>query len=495
MSQDPWLQRVHKICTVLQAMKENNWRSFNEFLLASYTSKDEEITKQARCCIAHTDGKSFPPEQILDTWLATNNQDTKVALEEMVTWKAADVLVRESTRACHEDKLKLTSAKVDTMYLATGSGLLKLAGIYETLLPCLWMLLVILLSAPNDYEYKMNRVKKDQDTQLPPVIVVIISLLLFTRNRATNMFQVIISVFLSANRASRRVINTCNHIGLSFLIAYSTIQRCLESLSFSAQEHAKNFIQTAVQLWGLVYDNINFTLRKALQRLDSTTQQLNATTSAVFSLLSKFTWVAYATMLSIAEHNKLAGKHMGFMVNDLILTPEKQAQSLAAFHHQVWMILLEHAPGLRKKNFFPLPALAQEEASVAGTIKVIIGLFTNMLGLVKEVVASELCLLVGDWLTIRNLRLVKDELAEEFTPFARMDWIQEVSMPFHFQLNGIYMLFCMHLGFAGDNDPGLLEHHRTLLKWLKLDPTKPEYNHAKELLHHSLIAHILDCTW
>lgn len=308
---------------------------------------------------------------------------------------------------------------------------------------------------------------------------------------------------------------------LQFLIAYSTIQRCLESLSFSTQEHAKNFIQTAVQLWGLVYDNINFTLRKALQRLDSTTQQLNATTSAVFSLLSKFTWVAYATMLSIAEHNKLAGKHMGFMVNDLIFTPEKQAQSLAAFHHQVWMILLEHAPGLRKKShqnwklwkctkmlkpqirvpshektdFFPLPALAQEEASVAGTIKVIIGLFTNMLGLVKEVVASELCLLVGDWLTIRNLRLVKDELAEEFTPFARMDWIQEVSMPFHFQLNGIYMLFCMHLGFAGDNDPGLLEHHRTLLKWLKLDPTKPEYNHAKELLHHSLIAHILDCTW
>ncbi|TFY56499.1 hypothetical protein EVJ58_g7606 [Rhodofomes roseus] len=119
MSQNSRLQRVNKIRAVLQAVKENNWRSFNEFLLAFYTSQDEEIAKQAGRCIAHTDGKSFPPEQILDIWLATNNQDTKVALEQMVTRKAADVLVRESTRACHEDKLKLTSAKVDATYIST----------------------------------------------------------------------------------------------------------------------------------------------------------------------------------------------------------------------------------------------------------------------------------------------------------------------------------------------------------------------------------------
>ncbi|EPT05736.1 hypothetical protein FOMPIDRAFT_48720 [Fomitopsis schrenkii] len=322
-----------------------------------------------------------------------------------------------------------------------------------------------LLTAPNDYERKHGKEKKGKDTRFPPVIVVIISMLLFARNRATNVFQVVIGIFLSGTGASRRVMNTFNHMGLCSI---STVQRCLVSLSQNAEERANVFIRTAGRLWGLVYDNINFTLRKASQRLDSTTEQLNATTSA-------------------------------------------------ALRHQVRMILLTYAPGLQKKNkrnrrvrrsvttmkpqirvlshekteFYPLRALAQEEASVAGTIKVVVKLFTQVLRLAEEVVASQLRLLVGDWLTIRNLRLVKDEVAEEFTSFTRMDWIHEASMPFHFQLNAMHMLFRTHLGHPSDNNPSSLEHHRVLLKRSKLDPTKPEYNKAKELLYHSLIARIV----
>ncbi|KAH9917475.1 uncharacterized protein B0H18DRAFT_883755, partial [Fomitopsis serialis] len=346
--------------------------------------------------------------------------------------------------------------------------------------------------------------------------VIIISMLLFARNRATNLFQVVIGIFLSSTGAGRRVINTFNHMGLS--VSYDTVQRCLVALSDSSKEHANQFIRTMVRLWALVYDNINFTLRKASQRLDSTTTQLNATTSAVFSLPAKFTRASYATALSIAERNKNSGKRSLFTLRDLALTPEKQAQLTDAFRHHVRVILLQHAPGLKtggrrsrklwkrvkeskpqirvlsheKTEFYPLPALAQEEASVAGTIKVVVKLFTQVLGLVEEVVVSELRLLVGDWLTIRNLRLMKDEVAEEFTAFARMDWVQEVAMPFHFQLNAMYMLFRTHLGFPGDNNPSSLEHHRMLLKRSKLDPKKPEYNKAKELVYHSLIARILD---
>ena len=56
------------------------------------------------------------------------------------------------------------------------------------------------------------------------------------------------------------------------------------------------------------------------------------------------------------------------------------------------------------------------------------------------------------------------------------------------------MLFCTHLGYPGDNDSSSLGHHRTLLRRPKLDPKKPEYNSTRELMHHSLIARILDCT-
>ena len=101
--------------------------------------------------------------------------------------------------------------------------------------------------------------------------------------------------------------------------------------------------------------------------------------------------------------------------------------------------------------------------------------------------------MVGDWITIRNFRLMRDERLDEFVTFERMDWILEASMPYHFQLNGMYMLFRTHLGHSHDNDPGSLEH-RNILRRAKLDVTKPEYNKAKELIKHSLIARVLDCT-
>jgi hypothetical protein len=49
---------------------------------------------------------------------------------------------------------------------------------------------------------------------------------------------------------------------------------------------------------GIVYDNINFMLRKSSQWLDSATQQINATTLAVFSLPKKFTRAAYGAALN-----------------------------------------------------------------------------------------------------------------------------------------------------------------------------------------------------
>ena len=272
------------------------------------------------------------------------------------------------------------------------------------------------------------------------------------------------------------------------------------------------------RLFAIVYDNINFTLRKAGQRIDNTTVQLNATTSAVIALPSKFSRQLHAKFLS--AHSRKSGLRKDMTTTDLRLTPAKQAHMVAAFEYQVREILLQHAPGLRKSSgrrkrlmkkarekipqiqllgaektdFFPLPALDEEEASVGGTIRVVTKLFTKLLNMAIGVIETELRLLVGDWLTIRNLRLMRDERSNEFNPFEKMDWVQEASMPFHFQLNAMYMLFRTHLGYPGNNDSSSLGHHRTLLRCSKLDPKKPEYNLARELVRHSLIARVLDCT-
>ncbi|KAI0311155.1 hypothetical protein OF83DRAFT_1069289, partial [Amylostereum chailletii] len=349
--------------------------------------------------------------------------------------------------------------------------------------------------------------------------LVIISMLLFGRNRATDAFQLVVGIFLSSSGAGKHIIDVFNHMGIS--VSYDTMQRCLTTLTEDARATAREFISSSENLWGLVYDNINFTLRKSSQRLDSATEQINATMSAIFSLPGKFTRALFGSALSRSERTKGGQKKM--MIVDLKITTDEQRHLDKATKHQVRTLLLHYAPGFQKtkksknpemkrirkmvkKNkpqvrclgheqtqFFPLPALNEEEASVGGTIRVITTIFTTLLGLAEQVIDSQLRLIVGDWLTIRNLRLMVEERMDEFSSFARLDWVQEASMPFHFQLNAMYMLYHMHVGYVGDQDPTSLDAHCRILKRFKLDLRKPEYNKAKELVHHSLVARILDC--
>ncbi|KIM71540.1 hypothetical protein PILCRDRAFT_16981 [Piloderma croceum F 1598] len=491
-------RRVEKIHGVTDALKTNGWRSVNDFLLAFYTSNDPIVSQQAQRNLSYTAGQSFAPEKILDAWLDHGpSGESRDQLHLAITRKAAKIMIKETDKAYHQDELRISSSKLDIPYLTTEFGLKKMLVLYQTVLLCLWLLLSTILAAQNDYEKKTGREKEGKEEMIPRVTMVIISMLLFMRNRATDAFQLVMGLFLSSAGASCRLIDTFNHVGIC--VSYQTVQRALVSLSKSSRERAINFIRNSERLYMIVYDNINFTLRKTSQRLDSATHQINATTLAVVSLPMKFTRAAYAAALSVSERNKKAGLRNQMKLDDLKPMAEQQRQLADASKHNIRMILLEHTPGigkhkkllrrLRKKvkeikpririlecertEFFPLPALNEEEASVQGTIKVVISIFTRLLEFAAEL----------------------EERKDEFLEFQRLNWVQEASMPFHFQLNAVYMICRTHLGFSGDNDPSSLEHHRTILRRSKLDPKKPEYNKAKELVMHSLIARIIDCTW
>ncbi|KAF8810425.1 hypothetical protein BYT27DRAFT_7253682 [Phlegmacium glaucopus] len=132
------------------------------------------------------------------------------------------------------------------------------------------------------------------------------------------------------------------------------------------------------------------------------------------------------------------------MPESLIPDANKHAQVISAFKHALRTILLKHLPGKMRKRrnarplckltkklkpkicvlgsqkmeFFPLPALNEEESSVGGTIRVVEKIFTTLLGLAVEI----------------------DEHRDEFSAFLCFDWVQESAMPFHFQLNAIIVL-------------------------------------------------------
>lgn len=246
-------RRVQKIKHVLSAVSQAKWSSFNEFLLAFYTSEDSDVARQAGTCLGYKEGQSYAPERLLETWLMKTTGETNAHLKEVIVRKAGDILVRESDRALRDPELRLPSTETTIPRLTTDFGLNRLTAIYQTLLPCMWMLLVTLMTATNTYEQKFHREKLNKDARAAQVslsntytdsrckgqgttdpgikvAVVIISMLLYVRNRATNVFQVFMGIFLSSTGASRRVISTLNHMGLSISYSYVHCASDLEGL-------------------------------------------------------------------------------------------------------------------------------------------------------------------------------------------------------------------------------------------------------------------------
>ena len=178
-----------------------------------------------------------------------------------------------------------------------------------------------------------------------------------------------------------------------------------------------NFVKSGKRLWCLVYDNINFTLRKASQRLHNATEQINATTSAVIALPAYFSTAVFEGACNMLDRTQRqqSRSRQEMTLHELVPTPEQQSQLRSAFHHAVRSLLLDNLPGLndngsrvkrikkkvaagkpvirqlkgagKKTDFYPLPALNEEEVSVKGTIKVVQTLIRDILGLGLEVAA------------------------------------------------------------------------------------------------------------
>lgn len=301
----------------------------------------------------------------------------------------------------------------------------------------------------------------------------------------------------------------------------SSVESALAQLTRSSRARARKFVRSGKRLWCLVYDNINFTLRKASQRLHNMTEQINATTSAVIALPAYFSTPTFESACDMSDQNCRGGDRQEMTIDKLLPTLEQQDQLRSAFRHAVRSLLLDNLEGFtaggdraakvakkvaagrpnirglggagERTDFYPLPALNEEEASIKGTIRVVQALILDTLKLAAETASSKLRFFVGDWMTIRNLRSMKRMRMSEPESWGRMDWVQEVAMPFHFQLNAVHMLIRAHLG-ESDKDPSCLDRHRTRLQRYKVDKKKPEYNQACELIEHSLVARLLDIT-
>lgn len=201
-----------KLDQMIKAVKGIGFRSVNDFILAYYQSVQGIQSLRAQ------EDKLYGPAKILDMWSGNVPNGSENVLNMAFINKATEIVVQEVRKAARRPELCRTAegdGDVNVGNLTSEFGLESIKEHYLTFLPCLCTLLYGLLTAPNDYETWKHTEKKGKSNAAYKVLVVIVSTILFFRNRATNAFQLVMGLYLASSGASRRIIDNFNHMGLS----------------------------------------------------------------------------------------------------------------------------------------------------------------------------------------------------------------------------------------------------------------------------------------
>ena len=105
--------RDQKIAETLQAIKDCGWRSTNQFIEAFYASSGASTLSQS---LRYQPDSTYGPERIMTAWMANvPSGDAKHHLNLSITRKAAEIMVQESTKAYHNNGLRLSTSGLFSM--------------------------------------------------------------------------------------------------------------------------------------------------------------------------------------------------------------------------------------------------------------------------------------------------------------------------------------------------------------------------------------------
>ncbi|KAJ7839705.1 hypothetical protein B0H14DRAFT_3869657 [Mycena olivaceomarginata] len=336
-------------------------------------------------------------------------------------------------------------------------------------------------------------------------LVFVVSIMAFTRNTGTNVFPMILGLFLEIGGTGSRILSTLSNAGAC--VSITTIERLKKVLSEDAVAHAVALMQ-GPGIFYIIFDNINIFLRKSQQRLFNKNSMIHATNAAVISIPD-----ADPAAEDLEAKQKRRGKRAAATGEDIIPTDEDEEKNCSAFVGLVMILILAYCPGskewenrdailkaaeafmaldrplpVEKTDGRPLGLFDVNEGSKKGIIKMLKAL-QEISGLSESEWAARARIIVGDWLTSNNLRGVRRDRMDDINSMERLDHVEELSALWHFALNATHMIMRLHFGDSV-LDPGSLAKHKGLLNrtW---DAEKPNYADAKALIRHSLISRIL----
>lgn len=336
-------------------------------------------------------------------------------------------------------------------------------------------------------------------------------MLLFVRNRATNLLPLLVGLFLRTGGASYRVIAALNRAGVS--VSTRTIDRLKIILSSDAIRRAQELFRRNL-FFAIIFDNINLYVRHTEQRINNRNSMINATNIALIKLPSD----AEAAGEDLEARLDMRGNRINDRRGKCIqITKQDTDHFNDAFTAIIAEILSMYWPGREKwsretrkemaekmaklipeirplkpekTETFPMGVIDVDEGSKKGIIRVLEEI-QKMSTVTPEEFSRIVRIIMGDLGTVHNLRAARRDRKDDIDPMAQLKYVQELSQLFHWALNATHMLVRVHLGNSVQ-DPGSLSRHKELLgrTW---DVNKPDYAAAKSLLRHSLIARLFHC--
>ncbi|KAJ7588811.1 hypothetical protein C8J56DRAFT_1049740 [Mycena floridula] len=458
--------------------------SIGQYLRFLFTSPITDVRRRAGKFLGFTKSAATPDEQFLPGMIYrlwhNHSTKTKHYLHEVIQECACEMVLSESDKIISDPTLKI---RVKYLTVATIREFRKPAEIakkYRQAAPFFWKLLGVFCASPNHYrtekaqsDKKKSADLEDSDWEDDPnneewAMIMVITMLTFVRNCATNLLPLILGLFLKASGTSSRVISVLSNMGIT--VSGKTIDG---------------------RLFYTIFDNINIFLRKFQQRITNKNSMIHATNAAVIAIDDDDVDLDGAEDLD--EQLKKRGKrHKANFMEDVMPSPEDDDHLKSSFHSLVAEMIVKYTPDCKKwkgqKEMLekiqdtmpkdrPLPP-KKTDARPLGVFDLTVLDWSRKVRII-----------LGDWLTSNNLWAARRDRFDDWNSMERLDYVGELSALWHYALQATHMLMRVHLGHEV-LDPTSLSAHKSLLQ-CKWDVNKPNYAAAKALIRHSLIARLL----
>ncbi|QRW05895.1 hypothetical protein RhiLY_04894 [Ceratobasidium sp. AG-Ba] len=361
-----------------------------------------------------------------------------------------------------------------------------------------------------------------KEEEVPTTISFVGSMLWLKRSQRANLLAKGFTAYLYSSGVHAATINVLNRVGLG--VSYKTLLGSISSLNRSCTRRFQETVSHCRSLF--CWDNVNFQLEPAEQRLRSSGSFESGTAATVIELHpppgSGIDDIDNA--LDLDQYLASVKNAADLKIEDIMPTSEDEKALRNEFVSETINVLTDHAGDvfkefkktnqnlrplirpllpLRVSKVYPLPTLHIEQASANGNATVIEELQRTTQIEKSELFKRRILLTTGDLLTITRLLSVRDVRTLYMrTPVHIKDIHENLSylVPFaslfHIRMTGAAAILHTHFGKPNvrpKDGPASLWRHNEVLKRKNIPLNQAfKYRTVQDLVFHSLYTRLLD---